>query len=336
MVLTGTVSHSTQPSRWWLAVAALLVVTWGWQHFFAVSQHDQRPVSVAHQTGSAQGDRARGFARVPHVATPSFIAPSTDLAAQWRDTDDLMAFIERAKIDPAAGGYYYALKAYDFCAREAKVAGRVPRIEELFSGMQGFIDVRQVNAWMRISALCRNVPESSRELNYLALTEEGQQAGDPKLALLLRLERLSAAPLESAELRDADARADLLTRIFAAHDPALMRDLARELQALQPVLNFTLDDEVLTPEDSDRVVDALMYIACAWGGTCGRIDESAALLSCAHQGVCVPLPYAADPDARLRRMVDTLLSTNGTALQFAAPRPVAAAGAGARGLKRVS
>jgi hypothetical protein len=322
MVLIGTISHSAQPSRWWLVVAALLVLFWGAQQ--SAIRLKTAPTGL-HETGSQQTTRALKN-RGGHYYAASYVQSTPELALQLRDADDLMAFIERAKIDPGAGGYYYALKAYDFCSREAKVAGRVPRLDELFSNAHGLIDVRQVSAWMRISALCRNFPESSRDMSYFALAEEGLNAGDPKLALALRLERLSAAPLESVELKDPDARADLLMRIFAMHDPVLLRDLALELQVLQATVSFSLDDEALSPEDGDRLVDALMFIACTWGGTCGRIDDRAALLSCAHQGVCVPLPYGADMDARSRRMVDSLLATNGTALRFAPPEPVAASG----------
>jgi hypothetical protein len=317
MVLIGTISHSAQPSRWWLVAAALLVVVWSWQRPAA----NQPAAAIVHKE-SVSKRAARHAYPAYHAAHNTQPVPT--LALQLRDADDLMAFIERAKIDPASGGYYYALKAYDFCAREAKVAGRVPRLDELFSNAHGLLDVRQVSAWLRISALCRNFPESSRDMSYFALAEEGLTAGDPKLALALRLERLSAAPLDSAELRDADARTDLLTRIFAMHDPVLMRDLALELQVLQATVSFSLDDQTLTPEEGDKLVDALMFIACTWGGTCGRIDDRAALLSCAHQGVCVPLPYGADMDARMLRMVDSLLATNGTALRFAPPEPVAA------------
>lgn len=320
MVLIGTISHSAQPSRWWLVVAAILVILWCW---LPSTDSRRSPRSSAQQVETRTASFHRSV-RTAYFPGQGEVPSVTSLGTQLRDADDLMAFIERAKIDPASGGYYYALKAYDFCSREAKVAGRVPRLDELFSSVQGLIDVRQVSAWLRISALCRNFPESSREMNYLALAEEGLNAGDPKLALALRLERLSVAPLESAELRDADVRADLLARIFAMRDPALLRDLARELQVLQSTVNFTLDDETLSPEDGDRLVDSLMFIACTWGGTCGRIDERAALLSCAHQGVCVPLPYGAEMDGRMYRMVDTLLSSSGTALRFAAPKPIAA------------
>ena len=328
MVLIGTVSNSAQPSRWWLVVAAVLVILWGWSYSPASAQRAFRLFSQPVRTDSAQPARASRIAFSSNTSNTSgavFASGPGDLAMQLRDADDLMAFIDRAKIDAASGGYYYALKAYDFCSREAKVAGRVPRLDELFAGVQGLIDVRQVSAWLRISALCRNFPESTRDMSYFALAEEGLNAGDPKLALAIRLEHLSAAPMESAELRDPDARADLLRRIFALRDPTLLRDLALELQVLQPTVNFMLEDEALTPEDSDRLVDALMHIACTWGGTCGRIDERAALLSCAHQGVCVPLPYGAEMDTRMHRMVDALLSSGGTALQFAAPKPIAAA-----------
>jgi len=323
MVLIVTASRSSQPSRWWLVAAALLVVLWALPR---AAPRLKAVIAAPSEVSAPRAARSSAYrvARSGYQAA-SYVAPAPALAAQLRDADDLMAFIEHAKIDPGAGGYYYALKAYDFCAREAKVAGHVPRLEEMFMSAQGAVDVRQMSAWFRISALCRNFPDSSRDLNYFALAEEGLNAGDPKLALALRLERLSAAPLESAELRDPEARADLLARIFALHDPVLLRDLALELQVLQATVSFSLDGEPLTPEDGDRLVDSLMFIACSWGGACGRIDDRAALLSCAHQGVCVPLPYEADMDTRMQRMVESLLATNGTALRFAPPEPVAAA-----------
>lgn len=218
------------------------------------------------------------------------------LVWQLRDSDDLIDFIERARLQPASGGYYYALKAYDFCAREAKVSGRIPRPEDLLLD-DPLPDLRRLSAALRIATLCRGFAQpQALPFSYISLTEEGQTLGDPKLALLQRLERLSTAYAQSEEFTDPVARSAMLNALLATRDPWLLRDLAAELRLIETKVTLVIDGEAIAPEEHEAFFVALNLAACELGAACSADDDWYQLLACSQAGECDAMGVAGSQD----------------------------------------
>ena len=208
-----------------------------------------------------------------------------------------MGYIERARFDPASGGFYYALKAYDFCAREAKVSGHLPRLEDLLLTDGPVPDIRKLSAALRIAALCRGfVQPQALPFSYISLTEEGQTLGDPKLALSQRLERLSAATAQSEEFSDPAARATMLNALLATRDPWLLRDLAAELRLIEAKITLVIDGAALVPEEHPAFFAAFNLAACELGAPCSADNDWYQLLACSGAGTCDAPQAAANND----------------------------------------
>ena len=255
-----------------------------------VQRHAQA-ASASAQTYTPPPVRLAPTPLIRHAAIP------TPLAWQLRASDDLMDFIERARFYPASGGFYYALKAYDFCAREAKVSGRIPRLEDLLQADEPLPDIRRLSAALRIANLCRGfVQPQALPFSYISLTEDGQTQGDPKLALSQRLERLSAVTAESEEFSDPVARAAMLNALLATRDPWLLRDLAAELQLIEAKVTLVIDGEAIAPEEHQAFFAALNLAACELGAACGADDDWYQLLACSQAGKCAAPQVAGSND----------------------------------------
>jgi len=294
-----------------LAVAlaiALAALAWG-------SVHVMRPAPSATAEFVAQVRVAQPVALVYSPRRLDAFEPDVydpaSLAMQLRSSDDFYAFIESARRHPQDGSYYYALKAFDFCNREAKVGGRIPALDDGF-GLEAGADARRFGAAWRIALLCRRFfGDAPAAQSYVALTEEGRDAGDPLLALARRLEALSTLGPESADRRDAQARSELFRTVFAQRDGWLLRDLAGELRLLAAHTTLTLDGETISAEESPAFFAAFDALACELSGPCGGGEDPAFLLACANAGDCdaAPRTLAAAAQAWRQKLLRVLDGT---------------------------
>ena len=278
------------PLRW--GACALLIA--GLAAVVQLAPHGAAP-AVQRHAASAQSAGMHGNAfdaRVnvrPNADLPAYRAAvlPASLAWQLRSSDDLQDYIERARFDPASGGFYYALKAYDFCTREAKVGGRLARPEDLLNPEEPFPDLRRLKAAARIAELCRGFDEPrAPPISYISLTEEGRSLSDPKLMLAHRLEKLSTETTESVEFADAGARAALLSAVLATRDPWLIRDLAAELRLIGKRVRILIDGEAINADDYESFFAALDFAACDLGAPCGADDDWNQLLACSQAARC--------------------------------------------------
>lgn len=298
-------SGASRLGQLWLWVAALLVLGWLMSRW---------PVSTIQVTAPRID---RGTAQVNHSLPPAH-PPRFHFAAQ--PPVDLGSLINAARETASTGSHYRALRALDFCARQARHMLEDPPPGTAENPV--FADPRQAAALMQIRALCAR-DGGTATLDYYALAEEGLARPDPVLSLSLRLERLSAAPHESSDLQDAAMRRDLITRIFAMDEPALLHDLANELALLGPRLRFTVAGVEVEPEAQAALIAALRDLAC---GSAGCADDEAKareqLLRCAAAAQCDPDTEQSPAPWQRMRFLALLQVSGGRALDFSY-RPLA-------------
>ena len=218
---------------------------------------------------------------------------SVSLAQQFHDSDNLMTYIEQAMLEPETGGYYYALKAYDLCAREAKVAGHILYAEEFFTAEDHIPSAAQFTAAEHLARLCRGFIDTQTEpLSYAALLDEGLSLNDAKLRLSQQLEKISA--VTEIEQNGLPTRAMLLKAVFASRDSWLMQDLAAELRLIQDKIHFIVNGERIANEENTALIDAIDALACELGTSCSSYHEKNRLLICAHTGQCAIEYHASD------------------------------------------
>lgn len=288
-------SGASRPSQLWLWIAALLVVGWAlnrWPGAAALPSAERLPAArmAAHAPGGALSAASFRHAAPMH--------------------SDLGTLIAAARETTSSGSHYRALRALDFCARQARHMlddRQMTATDEPF-----FTDPRQAVALAQIRAMCERDVGSST-LDYYALTEEGLERPDPILSLSLRLERLSAAPHESSDLQDAAMRRDLITRIFATGEPALLGDLAAELALLSPRLRFTVAGMEVEPEANDALIAALRDLAC---GSAGCHSHREQLLRCAASAQCDPASDTSPPSWQRLRFLALLQIGGAHTLDF--------------------
>jgi len=293
-------SGASRPSQLWLWAAALLVLGWALNHW---------PAPAAQQT--SQSRSARTVAQMPRTPVPPpMFRHATSLSS------DLGSLIAAARQTASAGSHYRALRALDFCARQARHMLDDRQNDAVDETL--FSDPRQAAALMQIRALCARNADTAT-LDYYALAEEGLERPDPILSLALRLERLSAAPHDSVDLQDAAMRRDLITRIFAMEEPALLGDLANELALLGPRLRFTVAGAEVEPEAQEALIAALRDLAC---GSAGCFESRERLLRCAASAQCDPATDSSPSSWQRMRFLALLQFSGGRALDFSY-RPVA-------------
>lgn len=248
--------------------------------------------------------------------TPRVSASSAMFRQATSMSSDLGSLIATARESSSTGSHYRALRALDFCARQAR---HMLDDRQNDAGDETlFADPRQSVALMQIRALCARA-EGAAMPDYYALAEEGLERPDPVLALSLRLERLSAAPHDSPELQDAALRRDLILRIFATEEPALLGDLANELSLLGSRLTFTVAGVEVEPESQPALIAALRDLAC---GSAGCFEAREQLLRCAASAQCDPSADHAPASWQRMRFLALLQFSGGRALDFSY-RPIA-------------
>ncbi|MBL8518453.1 MAG: hypothetical protein JNM76_15940 [Betaproteobacteria bacterium] len=292
-------SGASRAGQLWLALAALLVIGW-----------------IIHRWPAATLPVASEVRQAPRSTAPSMHRSSQSLRHTTPMHADLGSLITAARETTAVGSHYRALRALDFCARQARHMLDDRNHDALDTSV--FADPRQALALMRIRSLCAR-DAGTATLDYYALAEEGLERPDPVLSLALRLERLSAAPHESADLQDAATRRDLITRIFATDEPALFGDLANELALLAPRLSFTVAGVEVEQDAHEALIAALRDLAC---GNAGCFDSREQLLRCAAAAQCDPATDGAPMSWQRTRFLALLQFSGGRVLDFSY-RPVA-------------
>lgn len=297
----GPQSGASRPSSLWLWVAALLVLGWVHHHWLGSRAMPSREVNV--------------MARVVATAQPSEATAS--YATFYRaasGSSDLGTLIATARESSSTGSHYRALRALDFCARQARYM--LDDRQNDASDAMGFADPRQAAALMQIRALCHHDVGMGRP-DYFTLAEEGLERPDPILALSLRLERLSAAPHESGDLQDPALRRDLIARIFATGEPALLGDMASELSLLSPRLTFTVAGVEVEPHAHAALLAALRDLSCGstvCADSSTRVQEQ--LLRCAAAAQCDPATDSSPATWQRARFLALLQFSGGRALDF--------------------
>ena len=204
---------------------------------------------------------------------------------------DLPDFVEGIRRQPVHGGYHLALKAYDFCTREARLT--LDAMDGEHPDGDVVTDGRQYDAQARLYRLCgafrhRNVVA----LDYHMLVEEGLQTQDARLIVARRLERLSAQ-WDTANRDDGPSRQSLIAEVLAGGDGWLIRDLAGEFEVILHSGRLVIGGRGVDSSDIADVIEALWIMACESGAPCTRNDEWRQLLACASAGECSPaLPFA--------------------------------------------
>ncbi|MBL8519322.1 MAG: hypothetical protein JNK75_01505 [Betaproteobacteria bacterium] len=232
------------------------------------------------------GERLMQAAPAARSQTPRPAGPTGLHPHQWEAGAGLLHAIAAVRSQPAHGGYYRALKAYDFCAREARLTLDTLHAEGLPPAVAHA--PRQRAAQQGLLQLCAGFfPQRLTDIDYHALAEEGLQRGDGKLIQLHALERLSAG-WERMDAGEREQSHALIATLLAEGDADLLVDLAQELEVLMNAAVLSLGERALTPVESFEVLDGLRLLACQRGGACQRDSGWHALLACASAGECEP------------------------------------------------
>ena len=309
---------------WWYiltvpfaAVSAVLVLLFVWT-FLAVYGFEH--VDAALQAPSGHSLPSMRNAMQRRTSTWSDHRRTREPAPRERSAEerlaasvDLFDFVESIRRRPVPGGHYLALKAYDFCTREARLT------LDAMSGVNEdartaiVADGRQLDAQAKLARLCgtfrfRNVAA----LDYYLLVEEGLQMQDSRLTLSRRLERLSAQ-WDTASRDDGPSRQGLIADVLSGGDGWLIRDLAGEFEVILHTGQLMIGGQPVDPAESADVIQALWIMACENGAACARDGEWQQVLACASAGECAPEPSIARGNAlRWRNRIREALLT-GTA-----------------------
>lgn len=201
---------------------------------------------------------------------------------------DLLDFVESIRRLPVHGGHYLALKAYDFCTREARqtldalMDGTVNGSDNSFTP----ISDAQLDAQASLGRLCGTFRHRNlAEFDYYLLAEEGLQMQDARLTAARRIDRLGAH-WDTASHEDAPARQALIAEILSSGDDWLIRDLADEFEAILHTGQLVIGGATISPAEAADAIDALRMMACEHGAACTRDGEWRRLLACASAGEC--------------------------------------------------
>ena len=306
-----------------VGAGVILLFAWASPAIFGVEHVDR--VLQARPTQSLPIPRApspRGL-----IATDS-ARPGADSAPRERSAEerlaassDLLDFVESIRRHPVPGGHYLALKAYDFCTREARLTLDALGDENDDGGAVLFVDDRQLDAQARLARLCGTFGQRNRvnraALDYYLLAEEGLQAQDSRLITARRLERLSAQ-WDTVSRDDSASRQLLIADVLTRGDGWLIRDLAGEFEVILHTGQLMISGQPVDPAESADVIEALLMMACEYGGSsvpCTRDGEWQQLLACASAGECAPAPFIAGGNAlRWRNRIREALLVGSTGI----------------------
>ena len=297
------------------AVGAVVVLLFAWT-LLAVSGFEHTESEPSAPSADALPP-VRAFPPRATIARPNshhaFRPASRAQSAEERlaTSADMFDFVESIRRHPVPGGHYLALKAYDFCTREARLT-----LDALGGGNEDagtVADGRQLDAQARLARLCGAFgPRNLAAVNYYLLVEEGLQAQDSRLILARRLERLSAQ-WDTLNRDDSSSRQTLIADVLTRGDGWLIRDLASEFEVILHTGQLIIGGQPVDPSESTDVIDALWIMACELGAPCTHDGEWQQLLACASVGECAPAPLVAGGNAfRWRsRIREALLAGTG-------------------------
>lgn len=227
--------------------------------------------------------------REPNVATAARMSTLPHSAEErLANSVDLLDFVESIRRKPVHGGHYLALKAYDFCTREARqtldalVDGTANGSDSAFTTIDG----AQLDAQASLARLCGTFRRRNlAEFDYYLLAEEGLQLRDERLIAARRIDRLGAH-WDTSSHEDAPARQALIAEILSGGDGWLIRDLADEFEAILHTGQLVIGGVTVSPTEVADAIDALRVMACERGAACTRDGEWRRLLACASAGEC--------------------------------------------------
>lgn len=210
---------------------------------------------------------------------------------------NLLDFVQSIRENPVTGGHYLALKAYDFCTREARLTLDAISDAAEQSAATIIADGRQLDAQARLTQQCGTFRNRQLlALDYYLIVEEGLEAQDPRMLMARRMEKLSAQ-WDTASRDDAHARQTLIADVLRSGDGAMVRDLAGELEVVLHSGRMMIAGQTISQTDSADVIDALRLIACEQGGPCARENEWQQVLACASAGECSAAPSISHANA---------------------------------------
>jgi hypothetical protein len=267
-------------------LVALLLAFWG----LRLAHEAKSDTQSMHASSSVLTDPT------PRAVSRMARKPADPAHARLDASADLLTFIAAVRHDPVPGGHYLALKAYDFCAREARQTLEALNEPQVNTNAWA-IHPKQRDAQQALLNLCAGFsPRRFADLDFHALAEEGLRQGDGKLVTYHALERASAG----WERMDAAERAGVhltIASVLAAGDAELLIDLAQELEVLMNVATLSLGARTLSSSESLEVLDGVRLLACERGAACTRESAWHLTLACASAGDCETPQHVATPSA---------------------------------------
>ena len=222
--------------------------------------------------------------RSSNARPPSTIVRTAE--ERLANSADLLTFVESIRRHPVHGGHYLALKAYDFCTREARQT--LDALMDSVANETAFAAVAaaQLNAQANLARLCGTFRHRNlAEFDYYLLAEEGLKMQDERLITARRIDRLGAQ-WDTASREEVPARQTLIAEILSGSDGWLIRDLADEFEVILHTGQFIIGGVTVAPADTADAIAALRMIACERGAACTRDSEWRRLLACASAGEC--------------------------------------------------
>ncbi len=228
---------------------------------------------------------------------------------------NLLDFVESIRENPVSGGHYLALKAYDFCTREARLTLDAFNDMSDQPGAGIITDGRQMDAQARLTQLCGTFRNRQLlALDYYLIVEEGVQAQDPRMLMARRMEKLSAQ-WDTSSRDDFHSRQTLIADVLGSGDGAMVRDLAGELEVILHSGQMVIAGRTVSQAESADVIDALRLIACEQGAACTRENEWQQVLACASAGECSTAPAITHVNAmRWREQIREAMRSGLTAI----------------------
>ncbi len=293
------------------AAGGVIVLLFVWM-VAAISGFERIGGTLRSSDTSSPTSRAAPDRRVGWEQVPTFLASPRPPSAEERlaTSANLLDFVVGIRENPVPGGHYLALKAYDFCTREARLT--LDAMSDASAQPGGVIvaDGRQLDAQARLAQLCGTFRNRQLlALDYYLIVEEGVEAQDPRMLMARRMEKLSAQ-WDTASRDDVHSRLALFSDVLRSGDGAMVRDLASELEVILHSGQMMIAGRAVSQAESADVIDAFRLIACEQGASCTRENEWQQVLACASAAECSPAPAIAHVNAlRWRELIrEALLS----------------------------
>jgi hypothetical protein len=211
-------------------------------------------------------------------AQPEVRAVSADIVALLWRSDNLKAFVEKAKQHPEKGGYAYAMSATLYCEGVRIMADRFDQAKQQAAASNKPTANARIAAVEELNRRCQGFTPAD---TGLAVLREGMARGDVVLAAKERLSQARTQPFDK--------------QVAVAREVAQTRDM----QVLQQLMTFASVTDEKT-KDSVVYLDGQPYggltrqqyyaaadvMLCSFGMDCDSSRNNAVLEACAQQGRC--------------------------------------------------